>query len=113
MPSFLTLGDNKILINFLGITAYVWGRELGAGEFTIHLSPWESGILFLSLVQYVSALVTGHEGGSKGCKRLVRDTIFFSVAEAFDVDSTLDFDLDHIAGVGGLPPDVTSGIFWP
>ena len=25
------------------------------------------------------------------------------------MDSTLDFDLDHIAGVGGLPPDVTSG----
>lgn len=24
------------------------------------------------------------------------------------MDSTLDFDLDHIAGVGGLPPDVTS-----
>ena len=47
--------------------------------------------------------------GSKGFKRLVRDTICFSVAGAFDVDSTLDFDLDHIAGVGGLPPDVTSG----
>ena len=25
------------------------------------------------------------------------------------MDSTLDFDLDHIAGVGGLPPDVTVG----
>ena len=47
--------------------------------------------------------------GSKGFKRLVRDTICFSVSGAFDVDSTLDFDLDHIAGVGGLPPDVTSG----
>ena len=47
--------------------------------------------------------------GSKGFKRLVRDTICFSVVGAFDVDSTLDFDLDHIAGVGGLPPDVTSG----
>ena len=47
--------------------------------------------------------------GSKGFKRLVRDTICFSVVGTFDVDSTLDFDLDHIAGVGGLPPDVTSG----
>ena len=28
---------------------------------------------------------------------------------SFDVDSTLDFDLDHITAVGGLPPDVTSG----
>ena len=46
--------------------------------------------------------------GSKGFKRLVRDTICFSVAGAFDVDSTLDFDLDHIACGAGLPPDVTS-----
>ena len=56
----------------------------------------------------MNALVI-HEGGLKGFKRLVRDTICFSVSGAFDVDSTLDFDLDHIAGVGGLPPDVTSG----
>lgn len=28
---------------------------------------------------------------------------------SFDVDSTLDFDLDHITAVGGLPPDVTGG----
>ena len=47
--------------------------------------------------------------GLKGFKRLVRDTICFSVAEAFDVGSTLDFDLDHIACGAGLPPDVTSG----
>ena len=57
----------------------------------------------------MSALVI-HEGGQRvsnvWCVTLL---IFFSVSGAFDVDSTLDFDLDHIAGVGGLPPDVTSG----
>lgn len=37
------------------------------------------------------------------------DPSITGTAGAFDVDSTLDFDLDHIAGVGGLPPDVTSG----
>lgn len=31
----------------------------------------------------------------------------FSFSGAFDVDSTLGFDLDNIAGVGGLPPEVT------
>lgn len=31
----------------------------------------------------------------------------FSFSGAFDVDSTLGFDLDNITGVGGLPPEVT------
>ncbi|XP_068758500.1 mediator of RNA polymerase II transcription subunit 1-like isoform X2 [Montipora capricornis] len=39
----------------------------------------------------------------------VSDPSIAGAAAAFDVDSTLDFDLDHIAAVGGLPPDVTSG----
>lgn len=33
----------------------------------------------------------------------------FYLLGSFDVDSTLDFDFDHIAAVGGLPPDITSG----
>lgn len=36
------------------------------------------------------------------------DPSIAGTAGAFDVDSTLDFDLDHIAGVRGLPPDVTA-----
>ena len=36
-------------------------------------------------------------------------TVYFYFSGAFDVDSALDFDLDHIAAVGGLPPDVTGG----
>ena len=42
LPSFLTLGDNKILVNFLGITAYVWVRELGVGK-------WGSSPFILAL----------------------------------------------------------------
>ena len=39
---------------------------------------------------------------------LAKPVFFFNTfTGAFDVDSTLDFDLDHIAGVRGLPPDVT------
>lgn len=37
------------------------------------------------------------------------DSSIAGAAGSFDVDSTLDFDFDHIAAVGGLPPDVTSG----
>lgn len=39
----------------------------------------------------------------------VADSSIAGAAGSFDVDSTLDFDLDHITAVGGLPPDVTSG----
>ena len=86
---------------------YVWGRELGVGK-------WGSSPFTLALgsreFSCIKSECLGHpRRGSKGFKRLVRDTICFSVSGAFDVDSTLDFDLDHIAGVGGLPPDVTSG----
>jgi len=35
------------------------------------------------------------------------DPSIAGTAGTFDVDATLDFDLDHIAGVRGLPPDVT------
>lgn len=89
---------------------YVWGRERGVGKwgsspFTLALGSRES-VAF----SCIKRECLGHpRRGSKGFKRLVRDTICFSVSGAFDVDSTLDFDLDHIAGVGGLPPDVTSG----
>ena len=37
----------------------------------------------------------------------IKPVFLLSFPGAFDVDSTLDFDLDHIAGVRGLPPDVT------
>ena len=89
---------------------YVWGRELGVGKwgsspFTLALGSREFSCFHL----YKSECLGHPRRGSKGFKRLVRDTICFSVSGAFDVDSTLDFDLDHIAGVGGLPPDVTSG----
>ena len=56
----------------------------------------------------MSALVF-HEGGQRVSNVWCVTLFVFSVSGAFDVDSTLDFDLDHIAGVGGLPPDVTSG----
>ena len=89
---------------------YVWCLELGVGKwgsspFTLALGSREFSCFHL----YKSECLGHPRRGSKGFKRLVRDTICFSVSGAFDVDSTLDFDLDHIAGVGGLPPDVTSG----
>lgn len=34
------------------------------------------------------------------------DPSIAGTAGAFDVDSSLDFDLDNITGVGGLPPEV-------
>ncbi|RMX38766.1 hypothetical protein pdam_00018525 [Pocillopora damicornis] len=37
----------------------------------------------------------------------VADPSIAGTAGAFDVDSTLGFDLDNITGVGGLPPEVT------
>ena len=35
--------------------------------------------------------------------------VYFYFPGAFDVDSALDFDFDHIAAAGGFPPDDTGG----